>query len=244
MSEHPLHYRAVEMNEADGALIKRLFPVAGLRHVDPFVLLDEFFLPPAAGVSNHHHRGFESITYLLAGGLHHSDDLGNDAIVAAGGAQTFTAGRGLSHTTAAADGSTAHGIRLWVNTAKIHKDLPPTCQQVEAGQLPVQNLSCGRVCTIVGPGSPIHLHTAMSYHDVQLEHEGEFHVAIPAHHMGLLYALSGQPEVAGERLPAGEALALAGGSVLTVYAERPCRFICLGGQPHGEPILQHGTILD
>ncbi len=244
MHEHPLHYRAVEMNEADGALVKRLFPVAGLRHIDPFVLLDEFFLPPEAGVSEHHHRGFEAITYLLAGNLHHRDQLGNDAIVPAGGVQMFTAGRGLSHAAGAADDTTVHGIRLWVNTAKIHKDLPPSCQQVDAEQLPLQDLSCGRVRTIVGPGSPIHLHTSMSYHDVQLEQEGEFHVAVPAHHMGLLYALTGQPEVAEERLPAGEALALAGGSVLTVYADRPCRFICISGQPHGDPIVQNGSFVD
>lgn len=62
--------------------------------------------------------------------------------------------------------------------------------------------------------------------------------------MGLLYALTGQPEVAEERLPAGEALALAGGSVLTVYADRPCRFICVSGQPHGDPIVQNGSFVD
>lgn len=244
MAEHPLHYRAIDMDEGAGAHVKRLFPVAGLRHLDPFVLLDEFFVGPEASFPDHPHRGFEAITYLFAGGMHHRDNLGNDSVVHAGGAQVFTAGRGIIHSEAPADATPAHGIQLWINMAKIHKDLPPTYQQVDAEQLPEQVLPFGRVRTIVGPGSPVHLHTAVLYQDVELVQEGEFHLAVPAHHMGLLYAISGRPEVMEEELEAGEALALAGGSVLTVYAEDPCRFICISGQPHGEPILQHGTFVD
>ncbi len=244
MAEHPLHYRTVDMEEGDGAHVKRLFPVAGLRHVDPFVLFDEFFVDPEAGFPDHPHRGFEAITYLFSGGMHHRDNLGNDSIVHAGGAQVFTAGRGIIHSEAPAGTETAHGIQLWINMTKIHKDLPPAYQQVNAEQFPVQDLPVGRVRTIVGPGSPIHLHTPVNYHDVALNHEGEFHVAVPAHHMGLIYAVSGRPEVSGEELSPGEALALAGGSMLTVYAEQPCRFICLNGQPHGEPIIQHGPFVD
>jgi redox-sensitive bicupin YhaK (pirin superfamily) len=244
MSEHPLHYRAVEMAEGAGAHVKRLFPVAGLHHVDPFVLLDEFFVGPDAGFPDHPHRGFEAITYLFAGGMHHRDNLGNDSVVSTGGAQVFTAGRGIVHSEAPHGQETAHGIQLWINMAKIHKDLPPAYQPIHADQLPVQELPFGRVRTVVGPGSPIHLHTAVNYHDVELEHEGEFHVAVPAHHTGLLYAVSGAPEVLEEVLGGGEALLLGGGSVLTVYAERPCRFICLSGQPHGEPINQHGPFVD
>lgn len=244
MAEQHLHYRAVDMDEGVGAHVKRLFPVAGLRHIDPFVLLDEFFVGPDAGFPDHPHRGFEAITYLFAGGMRHRDNLGNDSVVQAGGAQVFTAGRGIVHSEAPASEATAHGIQLWVNMAKIHKDLPPAYQQVDAAQLPVQDLPFGRVRTIVGPGSPIHLHTAVIYHDVELGHEGEFHIAVPAHHMGLLYAVSGKPEVAEEQISAGEAVPLTGGSVLTVYAERPCRFICVNGQPHGEPITQNGSFVD
>lgn len=244
MAEHSLHYSAVEMDEGAGARVKRLFPAAGLRHADPFVLLDEFFVGPEAGFPDHPHRGFEAITYLFEGGMHHRDHLGNDSVVQAGGAQVFTAGRGMVHSEAPAGNETAHGIQLWINMAKIHKGLPPAYQQVDAAQLPVQELSCGRVRTVVGPGSPIHLHTSVLYHDVELRKEGEFHVAVPAHHAGVLYAVMGRPEVADEELEAGTALLLAGASVLTVYAARDCRFICVSGQPHGEPIIQHGPFVD
>lgn len=244
MAEHPLHYRAVEMDEGAGARVKRLFPAAGLRHVDPFVLLDEFFVGPEAGFPDHPHRGFEAITYLLSGGMHHRDNLGNDSIVQAGGAQVFNAGRGIVHSEAPVGKETAHGIQLWINMARIHKDLPPSYQPVHTEQLPLKELPYGRVRTIVGPGSPIHLHTSMSYDDVELQQDGEFHLTVPAHHTGLLYTIAGRPEVADEELQAGEALLLAGASVLTVYATRPCRFIFLSGQPHGEAILQQGSYVD
>ncbi|GAB4301114.1 MAG: pirin family protein [Thiohalomonadaceae bacterium] len=244
MAEHPLHYRAVDMDEGAGAHVKRLFPVAGLRHVDPFVLLDEFFVGPEGGFPEHPHRGFEAVTYLMSGAMRHRDNLGNDSIVQAGGAQVFTAGRGIVHAEAPAGEETAHGIQLWINMAKIHKDLPPAYQAIAAEQLPLQELSCGRVRTVIGPGSPIHLHSAVSYHDVQLDQEGEFHLAVPAHHAGLLYAVAGEPEVADECLEAGTALLLAGASVITVYASAPCRFICVSGQPHGEPIVQNGPYVD
>lgn len=243
MAEPPQIYRAVEMEEGAGARVRRLFPVAGLRHLDPFVLLDEFFLGAAAGFPDHPHRGFEAITYLLSGGLHHRDNLGNDCVMEAGGALVFTAGSGIVHSEMPV-GAATHGLQLWVNLAGADKGVPAALQQADAGHLPLQTLPYGRLCTVIGPGSPIRLHTPVSYHDVQLEQEGEFHLAVPDAHQGLLYVVSGRPEVAGTELAPGTALALAAGAVLAVHAERPCRFISLDGLPHGEPILQHGSFVD
>ncbi len=244
MAEHPLHYRAAEMKEGSGARVRRLFPAAGLHHADPFVLLDEFFVGPEGGFPDHPHRGFEAITYLFSGAMRHRDNLGNDTVVRGGGAMVFTAGRGIVHSEMPAGDEVAHGIQLWINLAKIQKEVAPSFHQLDADQFPTQSLSYGEVRTLVGPGSPIHLHTAVLYHDVQLQREGEFHATIPSKYSGLIYAVEGEPEVMGQNLRAGEALLLPGGSVLTVYADQPCHFICCAGQPHGEPIIQHGSYVD
>ncbi len=244
MADHPLHYKAVELEEGDGARVRRLCPVAGLHYIDPFVLLDEFFIGPAGGFPDHPHRGFEAITYLFAGAVRHRDNLGTDAVIHAGSVLVFNAGRGIIHSEEPAGDTTAHGIQLWVNLAKMQKDLPATVQQVSPDQLPSQKLPYGEVCTIIGPGSPIHLHTPTTYQDVQLLHEGEFHATVPDHHVGLIYAVSGHPEVLGEELSAGEALVLAAGSVVTVYAAKACRFLYIDGLPHGEPIHQQGSYVD
>ena len=244
MAEHPLHYKTVEIEEGDGARVRRLCPVAGLRYVDPFVLLDEFFVEHDAGFPDHPHRGFEAISYLFSGAMRHRDNLGNDGEVNEGGVQVFTAGRGIVHSELAVAEGTTHGLQVWVNLARIQKELLPAYQQIDAGQLPTQKLPFGEVRTIVGPGSPIHLHTPVIYQDVRLQHEGEFHATVPDHYVGLVYAVSGRPEVLDEELNEGEALVLTAGTVLTVYAEHDSRFVYLTGKPHGEPIVQNGPYVD
>lgn len=55
-----------------GGFIVRPFPSGGLRHADPFLLLDEMgpvdYGPgEAIGAPDHPHRGFETVTYVLDG---------------------------------------------------------------------------------------------------------------------------------------------------------------------------------
>jgi len=98
--------------EGDGVEVKRLMPVANLRNFDPFVLWDHFDIE-GGGFPNHPHRGFEAITYMFDGGMKHKDNLGNQGTVFAGGAQRFTAGKGIVHSEMP-DGKAA-GIQLWIN---------------------------------------------------------------------------------------------------------------------------------
>ncbi|MDG2395657.1 pirin family protein, partial [Candidatus Thioglobus sp.] len=86
-----------QMLEGDGVLVNRLFPVSKRMNFDPFVLWDHFNIATGQGFPDHPHRGFEAITYMLTGGMHHKDNLGNDAFVSTGGAQVFCAGKGIVH---------------------------------------------------------------------------------------------------------------------------------------------------
>ncbi|MDD9932953.1 MAG: pirin family protein, partial [Myxococcales bacterium] len=51
-----------------------------LDHLDPFLLLDEFKSDDSsdyiAGFPDHPHRGFETVTYMLAGHMEHGDHMG------------------------------------------------------------------------------------------------------------------------------------------------------------------------
>jgi hypothetical protein len=75
----------VTMTEGAGATVRRLFPVPGRRELDPFLVFDEFFVPPGAGFPPHAHEGFEAITYLFAGAFRHEDNFGNKTTVGPGG---------------------------------------------------------------------------------------------------------------------------------------------------------------
>ena len=47
--------------------------------------------------TDHPHRGFETVSYVLEGAISHEDFKGNKGIIKAGGIQWMTAGRGIVH---------------------------------------------------------------------------------------------------------------------------------------------------
>ncbi|MEZ4686976.1 MAG: pirin family protein [Bacteroidia bacterium] len=79
-------------------------PIAGIRQVDPFLLLHHFgprTQQPGGqsllDIGAHPHRGFEPVTFIFKGEVHHKDSMGNDSLIKAGGVQWMTAGSGVVH---------------------------------------------------------------------------------------------------------------------------------------------------
>src|SRR3954470_22696881 len=88
--------------EGGGFMVRRPFPQASIGFFDPFLLLDEMGpseTPPgeAKGAPDHPHRGFETVTYLLAGEMQHRDSAGNAGTLRPGDVQWMTAGSGVIH---------------------------------------------------------------------------------------------------------------------------------------------------
>jgi quercetin 2,3-dioxygenase len=84
------------MPAQDGAGVKltRIIGQPRLPDLDPFLMLDEFGSddPDAyiAGFPDHPHRGFETVTYMLAGAMRHSDNKGNVGLLGPGSIQWMT----------------------------------------------------------------------------------------------------------------------------------------------------------
>lgn len=236
-------FRPEEMDEGAGARVRRLFPVAARHYVDPFVLFDEFFVAPQAGFPDHPHRGFEAITYLLEGNMHHRDNLGNDGVVGPGGAQRFTAGRGIVHSEMPEGGGTTHGIQIWVNLPKSQKDIEAGYQQVGDSEVPETKLDGFRVRTVVGPGSPLRTRTPMLYLDIELAPGGSHRVHVPAGFKGIAYVLSGEVRFGDGTARAGEAIPIESGEV-DAETGPGGRYLLIAGRPHNEPVYQHGPYVD
>ena len=88
--------------EGGGFPVRRPFPIVGMSHIDPFLLLDEMgpvdWAPHAAiGAPEHPHRGFETVTYVLQGEMEHRDSSGNFGKLSPGDVQWMTAGSGIIH---------------------------------------------------------------------------------------------------------------------------------------------------
>src|SRR4051812_9917215 len=93
---------AEEALEGAGFLVHRPFPTRALGEFDPFLLLDEMGpmeLGPgeAQGAPDHPHRGFETVTYMISGGMEHRDSSGNAGRIGPGDVQWMTAGSGVVH---------------------------------------------------------------------------------------------------------------------------------------------------
>jgi redox-sensitive bicupin YhaK (pirin superfamily) len=235
---------AVSGAEGDGAEVRRLFPVPSLMNFDPFVLWDDFSISAGAGFPDHPHRGFEGVTYVFEGSVNHRDNLGNDSTVTRGGLQRFTAGRGIVHSEMPSADGVTRGIQLWVNLPSRMKKLEPDYQQVNADAVPERQVSNGVVRVLAGEGSPLQLNTPVIYLDVHLDAGGELVEPIPTGFRGIVYVVEGACEVNGDTVEEGKAAFMENVDTASLLCNEASRVMLCFGEPHGEPIRQHGPFVD
>ena len=233
-----------ETSEGDGVDVKRLFPIPHFMNFDPFVLFDHFDIGAGRGFPEHPHRGFEAITYMFNGGMNHKDNLGNESFVEKGGAQRFTAGKGLLHSEMPANEGKSNGIQLWINLPKRLKQMPPSYQQVNDADFPRRNISGGWVKTIVGEGSPLELNTPVIYQHLSLDKGADYSFDLDKNMNGIVYLKEGEIQVNNQLLSTGEALFVEAENLLEIKAGSNSEFILFFGEPHKEPIHQHGPFVD
>lgn len=239
----------VEVSEGEGVDVKRLFPLKKFMNFDPFVLWDHFDIGSGRGFPDHPHRGFEAITYMFEGGMNHKDNLGNESFVSAGGAQRFTAGKGIVHSEMPSVKSHNNGIQLWINLPQKLKKISPSYQQVNNNEFPVNDIDGGKVKVIVGNGSPIVLQTDVHYRQVNLQVQARYDVNLMSENARLpmkciVYLIKGKLKILDNELNIGQSLFVTDESGLTVSAVEKSEFMLCFGLPHNEPIHQNGSFVD
>ena len=127
--------------EGAGVQIKRAIGTPQLDNLDPFLLFDEINSEQGAdyiaGFPDHPHRGFETVTYMLAGHMQHGDHKGNRGDLRPGSVQWMTAGRGIIHSEMPqqTDGM-LWGFQIWVNLPASDKMIDPRYQDIEPELVP------------------------------------------------------------------------------------------------------------
>jgi len=249
----------VGTDTADGAGVnlKRVLTQDLQRRLDPFLMLDEFRSDDPndyiAGFPPHPHRGFETVTYMLAGRMRHRDSGGNEGLLGPGGVQWMTAGRGVIHSEMPEqEEGLMHGFQLWINLPASRKMIPAAYQDIPSSDIPVVSLADGsKVKVIAGhyagtAGTIQQPDTEPLYLDVTLAAGQAQQVSIPAGHNAFLYVYQGQISV-GEpaRLVAEGRMAVLSGSGDGVQfsCEQGASVLVLAGKPLGEPIAQYGPFV-
>ena len=248
--------RGTDTSDGAGVKLKRIIGQPGLDMLDPFLLLDEFRSDSAddyiAGFPEHPHRGFETVTYVLAGNRQHHDNHGNRGDLTPGSVQWMTAGRGILHSEMPQqENGLMWGFQLWVNLPAKDKMTAPRYQDIAPQRIPVVHpadgvevkLIAGELAGATGPVEGIA--TAPVYLDVSLQPGARFALKLPVGHHGFAYVFEGESAlVGGERLQRSELGVLSDGEQLQLAGgDKPSRLLVIAGKPLNESVARYGPFV-
>ena len=258
MTERRIFRRIRGMDTADGAgvKLKRVIGQPALDMLDPFLLLDEFRSDSAddyiAGFPEHPHRGFETVTYMLAGRMQHQDNHGNCGDLSPGSVQWMTAGRGILHSEMPQqENGLMWGFQLWVNLPANDKMTEPRYQDIAPERIAVVYPAEGVEVRVVagdfaGASGPVSgVATAPIYLDIALQPGAQLTVPLPEQHSAFAYVFDGKDaQVAGETLARSELAVLSkGDSVHLSGGDASSRVLLVAGQPLKEPVARYGPFV-
>ncbi len=244
---------------SDGAGVKltRVLTQPLQRRLDPFLMLDAFGSDTPgdyiAGFPEHPHRGFETITYMLAGRMRHRDSAGNQGLLEDGAVQWMTAGRGVIHSEMPEQTEgVMEGFQLWLNLHSSDKLQDPSYRDIPSAQIPEFTAPGLRVRVIAGTshgiaGAVQRPRTAPLYLDVHLDAGAQFAQALPASHNAFVYVYRGALLVGDTAVPVQRMAVLAqdaaSDGVLLQAGAAPTRALLIAGAPLAEPIAQYGPFV-
>jgi redox-sensitive bicupin YhaK (pirin superfamily) len=240
-----------------GVRINRVLTQPLQRRLDPFLMLDAFGSDKAgdyiAGFPEHPHRGFETVTYMLAGRMRHRDSAGNEGVVGDGGVQWMTAGRGVIHSEMPEQNEgLMEGFQLWLNLPAKDRMQEPWYRDIPAAEVPRFTLPSGvGVQVIAGSshgvdGAVQREATEPLYLDIDLPAGETFEQPLPAGHNAFFYVYRGEVVVDGKAVPQARMAILdngAGTDGVRIKAPTPSRLILIAGRPLNEPIAQYGPFV-
>ena len=257
---------SIETLEGGGFLVRRPFPKASFSEFDPFLLLDEMGpieLAPgeAKGAPDHPHRGFETVTYLLAGDMEHKDSRGHAGRLKSGDVQWMTAGAGVIHAEMPArefarDGGRMHAFQLWVNLPKRDKMMNPRYQEIPNSQIPKATSADGLVKVSViageamGEKAVIETRTPIIYLHYRIEPGGAATQQVPGAYNAFAYVVEGEglfgPD--SERAEDGQMVLFAqDGDEVRIEnpadAKATLEVLLIAGVPLNEPVARYGPFV-
>jgi len=241
-------------SDGAGVRLNRVIGNPDLPELDPFLLLDEFRSDSAAdylaGFPDHPHRGFETVTYMLAGRMRHGDNQGNTGLLVPGSVQWMTAGRGIVHSEMPEqENGLMQGFQLWVNLPARDKMTSPRYQDIAPERIPEVASGGSLVRVIAGTFAavrgPVQAEaTQPLYLDVRMEAGGAIGVPVPAEHNAFAYVYEGSARIGGRDIAAGELAVLSRGDEVPAAAlDRGARLILVAGKPLEEPVARYGPFV-
>ncbi len=247
------------MPTSDGAGVKltRVLTQNLQQRLDPFLMLDNFRSDDPddylAGFPDHPHRGFETVTYMIAGRMRHRDSAGHEGLLQNGGVQWMTAGRGIIHSEMPEqENGVMEGFQLWLNLPARRKMIPAWYRDIPKADIPEYVTADGVTVRVIAgtsngvTGAMTREYTEPLYLDISLPADSLFSTTLPATHNAFVYVYRGELTIGGTLLGESRMAILANtpqADGVVLIASGPAKAILVAGKPLREPIVQHGPFV-
>jgi quercetin 2,3-dioxygenase len=248
--------RGVPASDGAGVKLTRVIGTPTLSEVDPFLLLDEIRSDSGAdyqaGFPDHPHRGFETVTYVLAGRMRHGDNHGNSGLLTPGSVQWMTAGRGIVHSEMPEqEDGLMWGFQLWVNLPAKDKMVAPRYQDIAPDKVAERDLPGGvhaRVLagSFAGATGPVEdIVTEPLLLDLAIPAGADVTVPLPRGHNVFVYGFEGEVAVGepAQALPRGTAALFGEGDAVRLGGGKGGRVLLAAARPLNEPVARYGPFV-
>ena len=246
-----------ETMEGAGVRIVRVLTHDLQRRLDPFLMLDNFRSDDPddyiAGFPDHPHRGFETVTFMIAGRMRHRDSAGHEGLLENGGVQWMTAGRGIIHSEMPEqENGVMEGFQLWLNLPAKDKMNPPWYRDFAAAELPRYADSHGVTVQVIAgasggvTGAVQRPDTDVTFLDLDLPAGSVFEQPIAPGHNAFVCVYRGEVTIGTQVVRRHEMAILANEATadgVRIEAGEAAKAVLLAGRPLGEPIAQYGPFV-
>lgn len=175
-----------------------VLPVNRYYDFDPFILMAKDWFKRGT-FSDHPHRGFQTVTYVVDGRLEHVDNGGGRDILEPGDVQYMNAGWAARHAEECVEDDIAHTLQLWLNLPKALKNTKTSYQNVYSEDAPVVTIDGGQVKVfsghIAGVKGPLDSIVPITLSEISLTEGTTYVHQLPENHNAFLYVLSGDVTV-------------------------------------------------
>jgi redox-sensitive bicupin YhaK (pirin superfamily) len=244
-------------SDGAGVRLTRVLTQPLQRRLDPFLMLDAFGTDNPddyiGGFPDHPHRGFETVSYMLAGRMRHRDSAGHEGLLQQGGVQWMTAGRGVIHSELPEqEEGRMEGFQLWLNLGAKDKMRAPWYRDIQSAEIPEFTTPEGATVRVIAgashgvAGAMRRETTEPLYLDVHLAAGAGFAQTLPPAFNAFVYVYRGQLQIGDRQVPQQRMAILENGADsdgVVLRADAPARALLIAGQPLREPIAQYGPFV-
>jgi len=243
---------AQRRRDLGGFEVGRVLPYGGGRMVGPFIFFDHMGpadfpagIPKTVDVRPHPHIGLATVTYLFDGEIMHRDSVGSEQAIRPGEVNWMIAGRGITHSErfekARRQGDRMHGIQAWVALPERDEERAPSFAHHGTADLPTHQEGGLSARLIAGEafGAKAKVETCSPMFYVHWDLAAGTRAALPDEYLErAAYVATGEVEVDGRVLRAGEMVLFEKNKSAFLKASQPSIVLALGGEPLGKRYIE------